>query len=129
MLTKEDLEQLRAVVRDEVRSQTALVNSNVQKLQAVVWTVKENVKSLTGDVLVLKEDIQGLKQDVQGLKDGQARIEQRLDRVDQKVDHLERMAKDDGEILGDISARLNDVLTDHDVRIERLEKHTGLSHS
>ncbi len=129
MLTKEDLEQLRAVVRDEVRSQTALVNSNVQKLQAVVWTVKENVKSLTGDVLVLKEDIQGLKQDVQGLKDGQARIEQRLDRVDQKVDHLEQMAKDDGEILGDISARLNDVLTDHDVWIERLKKHTGLSHS
>ena len=91
--------------------------------------MKENVKSLTGGVLVLKEDIQGLKQDVQGLKDGQARIEQRLDHVDQKVDYLERMAKDDGEILGDISARLNDVLTDHDVRIERLEKHTGLSHS
>ena len=61
MLTQEDLEQLRVVVWGEVRSQTALVNSNVQKLQAVVWTVKENVKSLTSDVLALKEDIQDLK--------------------------------------------------------------------
>jgi predicted nuclease with TOPRIM domain len=108
MLTKEDLEQLRAVVRDEVRRETATINNNVQRLQAAVWSVKEDVKSLTGDMLVLKEDVQ---------------------RVEQKVDRVEQMAKDDGEILGDISARLNDVLTDHDVRIERLEKHTGLSHS
>ena len=122
MLTQEDVEQLRAVVRDEVRSQTALVNSNVQKLQAVVWTVRENVKNLTGDVLVLKEDIQDLKGDVQELKGGQVQLTQ-------KVDHLEKMAKDDGEVLGDMSARLNEVLADHDVRIERLEKHTGLSHS
>ncbi len=79
-------------------------------------------KVMDGKLEPIKQDIQGLKGDVQGLKDGQMRLEQ-------KVDHLEQMTKDDGEVLGDISARLNDVLTDHDVRIERLEKHTGLSHS
>ena len=79
-------------------------------------------KVMDGKLEPIKQDIQGLKGDVQDLKDGQMRLEQ-------KVDHLEQMAKDDGEVLGNISARLNDVLTDHDVRIERLEKHTGLSHS
>ncbi len=108
MLTKEDLEQLRAVVRDEVRRETATINNNVQRLQAAVWSVKEDVKSLTGDMLVLKEDVQ---------------------RVEQKVDRVEQMAKDDGEVLGEISAKLMEVVDDHDVRIKRLEKHTGLSHS
>ena len=111
MLTQEDLEQIGKLMDGRLEP------------------IKQDIQGLKSDVSVLKEDVQGVKQDVQGLKDGQARIEQRLDHVDQKVDYLERMAKDDGEILGDISARLNDVLTDHDVRIERLEKHTGLSHS
>ncbi len=66
-------------------------------------------------MLVLKEDVQ--------------RLERKIDRVDQKVDHLEQMAKDDGEVLGEISAKLMEVVDDHDVRIKRLEDHTGLSHS
>ena len=68
MLTKEYLEQLRAVVRDEVRRETATINNNVQRLRAAVWSVKEDVKSLTGDMLVLKEDVQ--------------RVEQKVDRVE-----------------------------------------------
>ena len=66
--------------------------------------------------------LEPIKQDMQSLKDGQARLEQRLDRV-------ERRQAQDSETLGEISARINEVLADHDVRIERLEKHTGLSHS
>ena len=66
--------------------------------------------------------MQGLKQDVQDLKDGQVRLEQRLDRV-------ERNQAQDSETLGEISARINEVLADHDIRIDRLEKYTGLSHS
>jgi hypothetical protein len=108
MLTREDLEQLRAVVRDEVRRETAIINSNVQKLQTAVWSVKEDVKSLTGDMLVLKKDVQ---------------------RLDQKIDRVEQMVKDDGEVLGEISAKLMEVVDDHEARIKRLEKHTGLSHS
>ena len=66
--------------------------------------------------------LEPIKQDMQSLKDRQARLEQRLDRV-------ERNQAQDSETLGEISARINEVLADHDVRIERLEKHTGLSHS
>ena len=64
---------------------------------------------------LMDRKLEPIKQDLQSLKDGQARLEQR--------------AEQDAETLGDISARLNEVLADHDVRIERLEKHTGLSHS
>ena len=102
-------------MRDEVRRETATINSNVQRLQTAVWSVKEDVKSLTGDMLVLKEDVQ--------------RLERKIDRVDQKVDHLEQMAKDDSEVLGEISAKLMEVVEDHEARIKQLEDHTGLSHS
>ncbi len=57
------------------------------------------------------------------------RLEQRIDRVDQKVDRLEQMMKDDAEVLGEISSRVNDVLSNYSERIKRLEKHTGLSQS
>ncbi len=63
-----------------------------------------------------------IRQDLQSLKDGQARIEQRLDRV-------ERNQAQDGEVLGEISARLMEVVDDHATRLKRLEDHTGLSHS
>ena len=66
--------------------------------------------------------LEPIKQDMQSLKDRQARLEQRLDRV-------ERNQAQDSETLGEISARINEVLANHDVRIERLEEHTGLSHS
>ena len=122
MLTKEDLEQLRAVVRDEIRSETAVMKRDVHGLQTALWSVKEDVKRLTGDMLVLKEDVQGVKQDIQGLKDGQARLEE-------KVGRIEHNQAQDAEVLGEISGRLMEVVDDHAARLKHLEDHTGLSHS
>ncbi len=79
-------------------------------------------KVMDGKLEPIKQDIQGLKGDVQDLKDGQTALAQ-------KVDHLEQMAKDDGEVLGEISAKLMEVVDDHEARIKQLEDHTGLSHS
>jgi DNA topoisomerase IA len=108
MLTQEDLEQLRAVVRDEVRGETAVMKRDVNKVQVAVLSVKEDVRRLTGDTLVLKEDIQ---------------------RLEQKIDRIERNQAQDGEVLGEISAKLMEVVEDHEARIKRLEDPTGLSHS
>ncbi len=108
MLTKEDLEQLRAVVRDEVRREKATINSNVQRLQTAVWSVNEDVKSLTGDMLVLKEDVQ---------------------RVEQKIDRVEHLVNQDVEILGEFIVKMSEYMDDYAARIKRLEDHTGLSHS
>ncbi len=63
-----------------------------------------------------------IRQDRQGLKDGQARLEQKIDLVAQNLDQ-------DGEVLGEISAKLMEVVEDHAARIERLEDHIGFSHS
>jgi len=78
---------------------------------------------------VIDGRLEPIKQDIQGLKDGQVQLAQKVDRVEQKVDQLEQMAKDDGEVLGEISAKLMEVVDDHEARIKQLEKHTGLSHS
>ena len=77
---------------------------------------------MDGKLEPIKQDIQSLKGDVQDLKDGQMRLEQ-------KVDHIEQMAKDDSEVLGEISAKLMEVVDDHEARIKQLEDQTGLSHS
>ncbi len=108
MLTKEDLEQLRAVVRDEVRSETAPIKRDIQHLNAAVWTEKEDVKSLTGDMLVLKEDVQ---------------------RLEHKIDRIEHLVSQDVEILGEFIVKITEYMDDHAARIKRLEDHTGLSHS
>ncbi len=57
MLTKEDLKQLRAVVRDEVRSEIAVLKQDVNRLQGAMLLVNEDVRRVTGDMLVLKEDV------------------------------------------------------------------------
>jgi hypothetical protein len=71
---------------------------------------------------VIDGRLEPIKQDIQGLKDGQTRIEQRLDRV-------ERNQAQDGEVLGEISAKLMETVEDHTARIKRLVDHTGLTHS
>ena len=63
---------------------------------------------MTGDLLVLKDDVQ---------------------RLEQKIDRVEQMSDESGEVLGEISAKLMEVVDDHEARIKQLEDQTGLSHS
>ena len=56
------------------------------------------------------------------MREGLARLEQKIDRVDQRVNQ-------DVEILGDFIVEITKFMDGHTARIERLEDHTGLSHS
>ena len=70
--------------------------------------MKEDVKGLTEDRLVLKEDVQ---------------------RLEQKIDRVEHVVNQDVEVLGEFIVKMSGYVDDYASRIKLLEDHTGLIHS
>lgn len=71
MLTKQDLNQIKAVVQTEVkplRTDISGLKTSVGALRTDVNGLKKNVKELGGDVNGLKTDVGFLRTDVNGLK-------------------------------------------------------------
>jgi len=64
-LTKEDLQAIRELMREE----TAPINARLDAAQADLAALKEDVSELKEDVSGLKEDVSGLKEDVSELKE------------------------------------------------------------
>lgn len=114
MLTKDDLQQIRGVVRDEVKSE---VGTQLKGIKEELGVVKTDVRAVKTDLGIVKTEVAAVKTDL-GIFREEARTQ---------------LKASEKRLSGKLRKIQNSVLQYHDEyaiylreRIEKLEQHTGL---
>lgn len=76
MLTKNDLSQIREVVKEEVSGQ---LDTKLEPIKEDISSLKQDVGSLKSDVSSLRKDVKVLKRDVSQVKRDQSTMLRMLD--------------------------------------------------
>lgn len=116
-MTTQDLEQIRGIVRTEIKAETEPLKQGQARLEA-------DVSGLREDVSLLKTDVSGLKQDQKSLLQGQLQLKTAIESVKAGQEDLKEHMKAG---FMDLGVKIDRATRDNKRLIEELEEQVNVT--